>query len=357
MKTVVVGISGGVDSSVSAYLLKKQGYRVIGLFMVNWEEKDGACTAEEDYEDVKRVCNKIGIPYFTVNYTKEYYENVFKHFLEEYKKGRTPNPDVLCNREIKFGPFLEQAKKLGADYIATGHYAKLEEKDGKYYLRKAKDLNKDQTYFLNQLSQDQLKDVIFPLADIEKPEVRRIAEELELSNAKKKDSTGICFIGERNFKKFLQTYLPAQKGLIKTLNGEVVGEHDGLMYYTIGQRHGLNLGGTHNGNGERWFVVKKDLKNNVLYVNQGECEELFSNGLIATDMNWIPKKPIEREFECLAKFRYRQPDQEVKVTILEDKKIKVDFKKKQRAIAEGQFVVLYSSDGVCLGGGIIDEKY
>ena len=221
MKTVVVGISGGVDSSVSAYLLKQQGYRVIGLFMVNWEEKDGECTAEEDYEDVKRVCNKIGIPYFTVNYSKEYYENVFKHFLEEYKKGRTPNPDVLCNREIKFGPFLEQAKKLGADYIATGHYAKLEEKDGKFYLKKSKDLNKDQTYFLNQLSQEQLKNVIFPLADIEKPEVRKIAEELELSNAKKKDSTGICFIGERNFKKFLQTYLPAKKGLIKTKDGEI----------------------------------------------------------------------------------------------------------------------------------------
>ena len=322
MKTVVVGISGGVDSSVSAYLLKKQGYRVIGLFMVNWEEKDGACTAEEDYEDVKRVCNKIGIPYFTVNYTKEYYENVFKHFLEEYKKGRTPNPDVLCNRnrEIKFGPFLEQAKKLGADYIATGHYAKLEEKDGKYYLKKAKDLNKDQTYFLNQLSQDQLKDVIFPLADIEKPEVRRIAEELELSNAKKKDSTGICFIGERNFKKFLQTYLPAQKGLIKTLNGEVVGEHDGLMYYTLGQRRGLNIGGKSGGTGERWFVLDKDLKTNTLIVSQGEDDALFSKALIATEFNWIPEKPKSSTFNAFAKFRYRQPDQ-----------------------------------AVCLGGGVIDE--
>lgn len=354
MKTVVVGISGGVDSSVSAYLLKKQGYRVIGLFMVNWEEKDGACTAEEDYEDVKRVCNKIGIPYFTVNYTKEYYENVFKHFLEEYKKGRTPNPDVLCNREIKFGPFLEQAKKLGADYIATGHYAKLEEKDGKYYLRKAKDLNKDQTYFLNQLSQEQLKDVIFPLADIEKPEVRRIAEELELSNAKKKDSTGICFIGERNFKKFLQTYLPAQKGLIKTLNGEVVGEHDGLMYYTLGQRRGLNIGGKSGGTGERWFVLDKDLKTNTLIVSQGEDDALFSKALIATEFNWIPEKPKSSTFNAFAKFRYRQPDQAVKVTLAGDK-VRIDFAERQRAVTPGQYAVIYDENGYCLGGGVIDE--
>ena len=354
---VVVGISGGVDSSVAAYLLKKAGHDVIGLFMINWDEEDGQCTAMEDYEDVKRVCDKIGIPYYSVNYAKEYYDRVFKYFLEEYKNGRTPNPDVLCNREIKFGPFLEKARSLGADMIATGHYAKSLKKDGLTYLCKAKDLTKDQSYFLNQLSQDQLSSGIFPLADIEKKEVREIAKVLGLSTAEKKDSTGICFIGERNFRKFLKQYLPAKSGEIRTLDDKVVGKHDGLMYYTIGQRHGLNLGGTHNGNGERWFVVKKDLKNNVLYVNQGECEELFSNGLIATDMNWIPKIPTKKEFECLAKFRYRQPDQEVKVTILEDNKIKVDFKKKQRAIAEGQFVVLYTSDGLCLGGGIIDEKY
>lgn len=354
---VVVGISGGVDSSVAAYLLKKAGHDVIGLFMINWDEEDGQCTAMEDYEDVKRVCDNIGIPYYSVNYAKEYYDRVFKYFLEEYKNGRTPNPDVLCNREIKFGPFLEKARSLGADMIATGHYAKSLKKDGLTYLCKAKDLTKDQSYFLNQLSQDQLSSVIFPLADIEKKEVREIAKVLGLSTAEKKDSTGICFIGERNFRKFLKQYLPAKSGEIRTLGDKVVGKHDGLMYYTIGQRHGLNLGGTHNGNGERWFVVKKDLKNNVLYVNQGECEELFSNGLIATDMNWIPKIPTKKEFECFAKFRYRQPDQEVKVTILEDKKIKVDFKKKQRAIAEGQFVVLYTSDGLCLGGGIIDEKY
>ena len=251
MKTVVVGISGGVDSSVAAYLLKQQGYNVIGLFMVNWEEddEDGVCTAQNDYEDVKRVCSKLEIPYYTVNYAKEYYNKVFEYFLEQYKKGRTPNPDVLCNKEIKFGPFLDFAKKLGADYIATGHYAKKEEKDGLFYLKKAKDLNKDQSYFLNQLSQAQLKEVLFPLEDIEKPEVRKIAEKLELSTAQKKDSTGICFIGERNFKKFLKNYLPAKSGEIRTLDNKVVGTHDGLMYYTLGQRRGLGIGGKHGGNG------------------------------------------------------------------------------------------------------------
>ena len=353
MKTVVVGISGGVDSSVTAYLLKEQGYNVIGLFMVNWEEQDGACTAEEDYEDVKRVCNKIGIPYFTVNYAKEYYENVFKHFLEEYKNGRTPNPDVLCNREIKFGPFLKQAKKLGADFIATGHYAGIERKDGKTYLKKARDLNKDQSYFLNQLSQTQLESVLFPLAEIEKPEVRKIAEKLELSNAKKKDSTGICFIGERNFRNFLKTYLPAQKGKIKTLDGEIVGEHEGLMYYTLGQRRGLNIGGKSGGTGERWFVLDKDLKTNTLIVSQGEGKELFSKGLIASGFNWIPEKPSQTEFECFAKFRYRQPDQAVKVK-LNGNEVHITFKEPQRAVTPGQYAVLYTQDGYCLGGGVID---
>ena len=354
---IVVGISGGVDSSVAAYLLKQQGHDVIGLFMINWDEEDGQCTAVEDYEDVKRVCDKIGIPYYSVNYAKEYYDRVFTYFLDEYKRGRTPNPDVLCNREIKFGPFLEMARKLGADKIATGHYAKSFEKDGKYYLAKASDLNKDQSYFLNQLSQNQLSSVIFPLADIDKPKVREIAKKLGLSTAEKKDSTGICFIGERNFRNFLKQYLPAQKGEIRTLDEKVVGYHDGLMYYTIGQRRGLNLGGTHDGNGQRWFVLKKDLEHNTLYVSQGECEELFSNGLFATDFNWIPEKPEVKEFDCFAKFRYRQPDQKVKVTVLDGNKIRVDFKEKQRAITEGQFVVLYDENGVCYGGGIIDKKF
>lgn len=354
---IVVGISGGVDSSVAAYLLKEQGHEVIGLFMVNWEEKDGACTAEEDFEDVKRVCNSIGIPYFSVNYAKEYYDRVFEYFLDELKKGRTPNPDVLCNREVKFGPFLEQALKLGADKIATGHYAKKIEKNGKYYLAKADDLNKDQSYFLNQLSQAQLASVIFPLENIDKPKVREIAKKLDLSNAEKKDSTGICFIGERNFKKFLKEYLPAKPGKILDLEGKEVGTHEGLMYYTLGQRRGLGIGGRAGGSGQRWFVVKKDLQNNILYVSQGEDDLLYSDGLLASGMNWIPELPEQKEFECFAKFRYRQPDQEVKVTILSDKEIKVDFKERQRAITPGQFVVLYDTDGICLGGGIIDECF
>ncbi|MBQ8908851.1 MAG: tRNA 2-thiouridine(34) synthase MnmA [Clostridia bacterium] len=354
---IVVGVSGGVDSSVAAYLLKQQGHEVIGLFMVNWEEQDGQCTAEEDFEDVKRVCAKIGIPYFSVNYAKEYYERVFTYFLEEYKKGRTPNPDVLCNREVKFGPFLEQAIKLGADKIATGHYAKKIEKDGKYYLAKADDLNKDQSYFLNQLNQKQLASVIFPLENIDKPQVRDIARELELSTAEKKDSTGICFIGERNFKKFLQTFLPAQKGKILDLEGNEVGTHDGLMYYTLGQRRGLNIGGRKGGNGQRWFVVKKDLDSNILYVTQGEDDVLYSDGLYASGMNWIPEIPTQKEFECFAKFRYRQPDQKVRVTILNDNEIKVDFVERQRAITPGQFVVLYNEEGLCLGGGTIDKSF
>lgn len=354
---IVVGVSGGVDSSVAAYLLKKQGHEVIGLFMVNWEEQDGTCTAETDYEDVKRVCNKIGIPYFSVNYAKEYYDRVFKYFLEEYKNGRTPNPDVLCNREVKFGPFLEQAKKLGADKIATGHYAKKIEKDGKYYLAKADDLNKDQSYFLNQLNQEQLSYVVFPLENIDKPKVREIAHELELSTADKKDSTGICFIGERNFRKFLKQFLPAQPGEIRDLEGNVVGKHEGLMYYTLGQRRGLNIGGRKGGNGERWFVVKKDLDSNILYVSQGEDDLLYSDGLYASGMNWIPEKPKEKEFTCLAKFRYRQPDQKVKVTVIDDKNIRVDFDERQRAITPGQFVVLYDEQGLCLGGGTIDQSF
>lgn len=354
---IVVGVSGGVDSSVAAYLLKKQGHDVIGMFMVNWQEEDGSCTAESDYEDVKRVCNAIGIPYYSVNYAKEYYDRVFTHFLDEYKKGRTPNPDVLCNREIKFGPFLEKAKALGADMIATGHYAKKIVKDGKSYLAKAEDLNKDQSYFLNQLLPYQLDSVIFPLADIDKPTVRKIAAELGLSTAEKKDSTGICFIGERNFKKFLSSYLPAQPGDIVTQEGEIVGRHDGLMYYTIGQRRGLNIGGKSGGNGERWFVLKKDMQTNRLIVSQGEEDALFSDGLFAEGMNWIPEPPKQSTFSCFAKFRYRQSDQKVQVTQLADNKIRVDFDQPQRAITPGQYVVLYDENGICLGGGVIENSF
>ena len=271
-KTVVVGMSGGVDSSVSALLLKQQGFNVVGLFMQNWEEKDQnqVCTAQQDYDDVRRVCDKIDIPYYSVNFSKEYYERVFEYFLESYKQGRTPNPDVLCNREIKFGPFINKALSLGADNIATGHYAKLVEKDGLFYLKKAFDKNKDQSYFLNQLTQEQLKYVIFPLSDLTKPKVREIAKQYGLATATKKDSTGICFIGERNFRNFLSQYLPAKEGEIKTLNGKTIGKHNGLMYYTIGQRKGLGIGGQKDSTGQAWFVVKKDLTTNTLYVAQGE---------------------------------------------------------------------------------------
>ena len=355
-KTVVIGMSGGVDSSVAALLLKQQGFNVIGLFMNNWEEKDecGVCTATEDYEDVRRVCDKIGIPYYSVNFSKQYMDRVFSTFLDEYSKGRTPNPDVLCNREIKFGPFLEYAKMMGADFIATGHYCKLEEKDNLFYLKKAKDKSKDQSYFLNQLSQEQLSTVIFPLADIEKTEVRKIALENDLVNAKKKDSTGVCFIGERNFKNFLQQYLPAKKGEIVDINNNVVGEHDGVLYYTLGQRKGLRIGGLSGGTGERWFVLDKDVKNNKLIVSQGEDDKLFSSSLIATDFNWIPQKPKQNKFTCFAKFRYRQPDQKVEVEITENT-VNIYFAEKQRAVTPGQYVVLYDEDENCLGGGVIDK--
>lgn len=357
-KRVVVGMSGGVDSSVAAALLKEQGYDVIGLYMLNWEEEDenGVCSAVNDYEDVKRVCNNIGIPYYTVNFAKEYLDRVFSEFLREYKLGRTPNPDVLCNREIKFGPFLEYAKKLGADYIATGHYAKIEHDGDTSRLLKSKDQNKDQTYFLNQLSQAQLKDVLFPLGDIEKPEVRRIAKKYNLSTAEKKDSTGICFIGEKRFREFLQNYIPAKRGNICTEDGEVVGTHDGVMFYTLGQRRGLNIGGKHGGNGQRWFVFDKDVQKNILYVSQGEDDRLYSKGLVTYKVNWIPDTPKQKEFECFAKFRYRQPDQKVKVRI-EDDRVCVEFIEKQRAVTPGQYVVFYT-ESECLGGGIIEEvKY
>ncbi len=355
MKNVVLGMSGGVDSAVSAWLLKQQGYNVIALFMHNWEETDdGCCTAEQDYDDVKRVSDKLGIPYYSVNFAKEYKERVFSYFLDEYKKGRTPNPDVLCNREIKFGPFLQYAKALGADYIATGHYCGIAHKDGKHYLLKAKDQSKDQTYFLNQLSQSQLQDVLFPLQNVDKTEVRRIAAELGLVNAAKKDSTGICFIGERNFRAFLQNYLPNQSGEIVDVDGKTVGEHIGLMYYTLGQRRGLGLGGTPDGQG-RWFVVEKDLINNRLIVSHGDESVLMSRALVASGVNWIPDAPAD-EFTCTAKFRYRQSEQGVDVKVLEDCKIRVDFHEKQRAVTPGQFVVLYK-DEMCIGGGVIDEVY
>lgn len=354
-KTVVVGMSGGVDSSVAALLLKQQGYNVIGLFMQNWEEEDesGSCTSEEDFVDVRRVASLISIPYYSVNFAKEYLDRVFSYFLDEYKKGRTPNPDVLCNREIKFGPFLEYAEKLGADYIATGHYCDILHDGDVHYLLKAVDTNKDQTYFLNQLSQNQLSKVLFPLGKLDKSEVRKIAEEYSLSTAKKKDSTGICFIGERNFRKFLMNYIPAKQGDIKTYEGKVLGKHLGLMYYTIGQRKGLDIGGQKGEGDGRWFVVEKDIKNNVLYVAHGDEEKLYSQALKMNSCNWMPGKPEGNKFYCTAKFRYRQPEQDVCVNIGQDG-ITVDFAEKQRAITEGQYAVFYSGNK-CIGGGVIEK--
>ena len=354
-KTVVVGMSGGVDSSVAALLLKQQGYNVIGLFMNNWEETDdnGVCTAEQDFSDVRRVANKIGVPYYSVNFSKEYMDRVFSYFLEEYKAGRTPNPDVLCNREIKFKDFKEKALELGADYIATGHYCDILHDGGTHYLLKAKDQGKDQTYFLNQLSQSQLDKVLFPLGKLDKSEVRRIAEENGLATATKKDSTGICFIGERNFRNFLQTYIPNQKGKIMTYDGKVLGEHLGLMYYTIGQRRGLGIGGQQGDEGSRWFVIEKDLKNNILYVAHGAEDRLYSKGLLMKECNWIPCAPKTADFECTAKFRYRQPEQKCTVHIRTDG-IEVEFAERQRAITEGQFAVFYDGDK-CIGGGVIEK--
>ena len=356
-KTAVVGLSGGVDSSVAALLLKEQGYNVIGLFMLNWEEEgeNGACTAEEDFADVRRVCATLGIPYYSVNFAKQYYERVFEYFLREYRAGRTPNPDVLCNREIKFGPFREYAEHLGADIIATGHYCGIAHADGRNFLLKAKDSGKDQTYFLNQVREKQLNKVEFPLAGLTKAEVREIAKKNGLANAKKKDSTGICFIGERNFRAFLKTYLPAQPGEIRTLENRTVGEHEGLMYYTLGQRKGLGLGGMHGEEG-RWFVVKKDLGRNILYVSHGDESPLYSAACTAEECNFIGFEPPAAEFECTAKFRYRQPEQKVRVKFSGDK-MHIEFDERQRAVTEGQYAVLYDQTR-CLGGGVItDVKY
>lgn len=354
---VVVGMSGGVDSSVTALLLKQQGYDVIGIFMKNWDDTDefGHCTAEEDAEDVRRVCEQLDIPYYTVNFEKQYFDKVFAYFLEEYKRGRTPNPDVMCNREIKFGEFLNKALDLGADYVATGHYARVVLEDGVYKLLRGVDNNKDQTYFLNALSQEQLSKAMFPIGHLPKPEVRRLAEEAGLYTAKKKDSTGVCFIGERNFKEFLSNYLPAKAGdMVDIATGEVKGRHDGLMYYTLGQRQGLGIGGS--GTGEPWFVADKDLDKNILYVVQGDQHpSLYSTSLIASGINWISgaDKLPDGPFRCSAKFRYRQPDQGVTIIPQADGTLHVEFDQPQKAITPGQAVVFYQGEE-CLGGGTIE---
>jgi len=352
---VVIGMSGGVDSSVAALLLKQEGYDVIGIFMKNWDEKDefGYCTASEDYEDVQRVCDQVGIPYYTVNFEKEYWDKVFTYFLDEYKKGRTPNPDVMCNKEIKFKAFLEHALQLGADYLATGHYARVDIHEGQYRLLRGLDNNKDQTYFLNALGQYQLSKAMFPIGHLNKAQVREIATSYGLATAGKKDSTGICFIGERDFKSFLSNYLPAQPGEIRSLEGEYKGKHDGLMYYTLGQRKGLGIGGA--GSGEPWFVASKDLKNNILYVVQGENHPaLFSNGLLATDLNWISGVLPTEPLKCTAKFRYRQQDKKVTVEMTSESTCRVLFNEPQSSVTPGQAVVFYDGE-VCLGGATIDK--
>lgn len=325
--------------------------------MKNWDDTDefGHCTAEEDAEDVRKVCTQIGIPYYTVNFEKEYADKVFAYFLDEYRNGRTPNPDVLCNREIKFGEFLQKALELGADYIATGHYARVEQHDGKYRLLRGVDTNKDQSYFLNALNQYQLSKAMFPIGHLPKAEVRKLALEANLSTAKKKDSTGVCFIGERNFKEFLSQYLPAQPGEIRTFDEEVKGRHDGLMYYTLGQRQGLGIGGS--GSGEPWFVASKDLKNNVLYVVQGgDDPRLLSTSLTATQLNWINGEVPTEELKCTAKFRYRQQDQGVTLRFLPDQTCEVIFDAPQKAVTPGQAVVFYDGD-VCLGGALIQQVH
>lgn len=359
-KRVVLGMSGGVDSSVAALLLKEQGYEVIGLFMKNWDDTDefGVCTATLDYEDVALVAEQLDIPYYSVNFEKEYWDRVFQYFLREYKAGRTPNPDVMCNKEVKFEAFLDYAMDLGADYIAMGHYAQVErDEDGHVKLLRGQDDNKDQTYFLSQLSQEQLDRALFPIGHLDKSEVREIAEKAGLATASKKDSTGICFIGERNFNQFLSEYLPNKPGKMVTLDGEVKGDHMGLMYYTIGQRQGLGIGGSSESN-EPWFVIGKDLETATLYVGQGyHHPELYSDYLEATEINLMTPQELPQTFEATAKFRYRQADQKVTVELDETRtKARVIFDEPQRAITPGQAVVFYDGEE-CLGGGIIDAAY
>ena len=364
---VMVGLSGGVDSAVAAYLLKEQGYDVVCGFMRNWDSMmnndylgnptvdNNICPQEQDYLDAKDVAERLNLPLLRIDYIKEYWDNVFSYFLNEYKKGRTPNPDILCNKYIKFGPFLDFAKQNGCDMIAMGHYAKRVDKDNKTYLYKAFDKTKDQSYFLSQISSYQLKSCLFPLGDITKKEVREIAEKLNLVSVEhKKDSTGICFIGERDFREFLKNYIPAKEGrMVDIESGKEVGHHQGIMYYTIGQRKGLNIGGP----GDAWFVVGKNYDENVLYVCQSDQNKwLMSTGALITDVNWIPSQKFEGSLDCQAKFRYRQPDNPVTITFVDETTIKVDFKQPVKAVTPGQAAVFYLGDR-CLGGGTIDRVY
>lgn len=358
-KKVIVGMSGGVDSSVSAFILKQQGYQVEGLFMKNWEEDDDTdyCTAAADLADAQAVCDKLGIHLHKINFAAEYWDNVFEHFLAEYKAGRTPNPDILCNKEIKFKAFLEYAAEdLGANYIATGHYVRRRGSDDNAQLLRGLDTNKDQSYFLYTLSHKQVGQSLFPVGDIEKPIVRAIAEDLGLITAKKKDSTGICFIGERKFKDFLARYLPAQPGEIRTVDGKVVGRHDGLMYHTLGQRKGLGIGGVQGLSEEPFYVVEKDLINNVLVVAQGhDNSALLSTGLIASQLHWVDRQPIRQPVRCTVKTRYRQTDIACEIIPIDDDNIKVIFDEPQIAVTPGQSAVFYQGE-ICIGGGVIETQ-
>jgi tRNA-specific 2-thiouridylase len=351
---VMLGISGGVDSSVAALLLQQAGLDVEGLFMQNWEEDDrsGPCTTDADRKDAVAVCGRLGIPFHARNFAAAYWDGVFTHFLAEYRAGRTPNPDVLCNREIKFKTFLDEAHALGAEKIATGHYARVDFHEGHYRLLRAVDDAKDQSYFLHALGQQQLAATLFPLGAIEKSRVRELAREAALPTHAKKDSTGICFIGERDFRSFLAQYLPARPGEMRTPDGELIGEHQGVMYYTLGQRNGLGIGGRHGASGEAWYVVGKDVPTNVLYVAQGgENRWLFSQRLQTEAPNWVAGRAPSAEFRCTARTRYRQSDQGCLVSVRDDG-LDIRFDEPQRAVTPGQSVVLYDGE-VCLGGAVI----
>lgn len=354
---VIVGMSGGVDSSVSAYLLLEQGYQVEGLFMKNWEEDDTEeyCAAAQDLEDAQAVCNKLGIKLHTINFATEYWDNVFEYFLAEYKAGRTPNPDIMCNKEIKFKAFLEFAcEDLDADYIATGHYVQRRFENDQWQMLRGLDNNKDQSYFLYTLSHEQVGRTLFPVGNIEKPQVREIAEKADLITHDKKDSTGICFIGERKFKDFLGQYLPAQPGNIETPEGEVIGKHDGLMYHTLGQRKGLRIGGLANAGEEPWYVVEKDLLRNVLIVGQGHNHpRLFSKGLIGNQLHLVNRVELTTPIKCTVKTRYRQEDVSCTLAPLSNDEYTVMFDEQQSSVTPGQSVVFYQNE-ICLGGGIIN---
>lgn len=358
MKTkVLVGMSGGVDSSVAAWLLKEQGYQVEGLFMKNWEQDDreGYCPAAQDFADAQAVCNQLDIPLHSANFSKDYWDKVFTHFLSEYEKGRTPNPDVLCNREIKFHSFLNHALTLGAKYIATGHYAKNKVLGETATLYKAKDRNKDQSYFLHAVEPKALAKTLFPIGDYHKPQIREFAQKLGLVTHAKKDSTGICFIGEKRFKSFLKEFILAQPGDIKNTSGEVVGKHDGLMFYTLGQRQGLGIGGLQKASEEPWYIVDKEVASNTLYVAQGsQHPRLYARGLICSTIHWLADYKNLLPLSCYAKTRYRQTEQACLISPLDRLQHYVLFSEPQRAITPGQYVVFYEKNQ-CLGGATIEE--